>query len=353
MKSWRDVLVQPSTTIREAMERIDRSATQLALVTDADGRLVGTVSDGDVRRGLLASLTLEDSVERVMNRKPTSVVEQHDRAGVVALMQARGLRFLPVLDASGRVVGLHSLDEALRPPPRDNVVVLMAGGAGERLRPLTERTPKPMLLVGGRPILETIVVQLVAQGFRRFVLSVNYRAEVIEEYFGSGSRWGIDISYVREPKRLGTAGSLRLLTERPTKPLIVMNGDILTKLDVRGVLEFHEEKSAAATMCVREHEYQVPFGVVQTDGIDIAAFDEKPVVRWPVNAGIYVLSPSSLDAIPSDTFFDMPALFDKLRETAARTVAYTIRDFWMDIGRPADFERANLEFDGAHDRGAR
>jgi NDP-sugar pyrophosphorylase family protein len=184
-------------------------------------------------------------------------------------------------------------------------------------------------------------VQLVAQGFRRFVLSVNYRAEVIEEYFGSGSRWGIDISYVREPKRLGTAGSLRLLTERPTKPLIVMNGDILTKLDVRGVLEFHEEKSAAATMCVREHEYQVPFGVVQTDGIDIAAFDEKPVVRWPVNAGIYVLSPSSLDAIPSDTFFDMPALFDKLRETAARTVAYTIRDFWMDIGRPASSARTS------------
>lgn len=354
MKNWRDVLVQPDTSIRAVMERIDRSSTQLALVIDADGRLLGTVSDGDVRRGLLASRTLDEPVERVMNRSPTVAREEEDRQSVLALMQSRDLRQMPIVDREGRVVALHLLSELLRPAQRDNVVVIMAGGIGERLRPLTERIPKPMLLVAGRPILETILLQFIKQGFHKFVFSVNYRAEVIEERFGDGARWSVQIEYVREPKRLGTAGSLRLLSQRPSQPMIVMNGDILTKVDVHALLSFHEEAAAAATMCVREHEYQVPFGVVQTSGVDILSFEEKPVARWPVNAGIYVLSPSALDVIPDDSYFDMPALFDAVRSGGGRTLAYTIREFWLDIGRPADFERANAEFapdDHDHDHG--
>lgn len=350
MKHWRDVLVGADTTIREALARIDRSSTQLALVVDERDVLLGTVSDGDVRRGLLASISLDDVVSKVMNARPTTVREGEDRQSMIALMQARDLRHMPVLDGEGRVVGLQLLSELLRPARRDNVVVIMAGGIGERLRPLTERIPKPMLLVGGRPILETILLQFVKQGFYRFVFSVNYKAEVIEERFGDGARWGVEITYVREPKRLGTAGSLRLLPPSIAgdAPMIVMNGDILTKVDMRSLLSFHEETKARATMCVREHEYQVPFGVVQTSGVEIQSFEEKPVVRWPVNAGIYVLDPSVLAVIPDDTFFDMPSLFDAVRERAHRTVAYTIREFWLDIGRPADFERANAEF-AAHD----
>jgi dTDP-glucose pyrophosphorylase len=344
MKSWRDVLVFRTTTIRETLARIDRGSTQLALVVDDEGRLIGTVSDGDVRRGLLASVGLEDPVERVMNRLPTSVRADEDRQSVLALMQARDLRHMPVLDADGRVVGLRILSELLRAERRENLVVLMAGGIGERLRPLTECVPKPMLHVGGRPILEIILLQFLKQGFHRFAFSVNYKAEVIEEKFGNGARWGAEITYLREPKRLGTAGSLRLLSDRGADTLLVMNGDILTKVDMNALVAFHEESRAAATMCVREHEYQVPFGVVRTDGSEIVGFDEKPVVRWPVNAGIYALQPSAIDLIPEATYFDMPSLFDACRAFGDRTCAYSVRDYWLDIGRPADFERANAEF---------
>lgn len=347
MKNWRDVVVDSETTIREAMRRINANSTQFALVVNQQQQLVGTLSDGDIRRALLAGRSLDDSVQTAMNAAPTSVSIDDDRASVIALMQARDVRHMPVVDAQRRVVGLLLLTELLRAEQHENIVVIMAGGIGERLRPLTERVPKPMLHVGGRPILETILLQFRKQGFHRFVFSVNYKAEVIEERFKDGSRWGAEITYVREPKRLGTAGSLRLLPNRPSLPLIVMNGDILSHVDMRALLAFHEQSKSMATMCVREHEYQVPFGVVRTEGTDIVAFDEKPVVRWPVNAGIYALDPAAIDLVPEDTFFDMPALFDAARERGAKTSAYTIREYWVDIGRPADFERANAEF--AHD----
>jgi dTDP-glucose pyrophosphorylase/predicted transcriptional regulator len=348
MKNWRDVVVDRTTAIREVMRRINESSSQLAMVVDDEGRLVGTVSDGDIRRGLLDGRSIDDAVQLVMNTNPTTVTVDDDRSSVLALMQARDIRHVPLVDAERRVVGLVLLAELLRAEPHENVVVIMAGGIGERLRPLTERVPKPMLHVGGRPILETILLQFRKQGFYNFVFSVNYKAEVIEERFGDGSRWGAQITYAREPKRLGTAGSLRLLPNRPSLPFIVMNGDILTRVDMHALLAFHEKSKSLATMCVREHEYQVPFGVVRTEGTEIVAFEEKPVARWPVNAGIYALDPSAIDLVPNDSFFDMPALFDAARARGDRTSAYTIREYWLDIGRPADFERANVEFAG-HD----
>jgi len=344
MNHWRDLLVQPDWAIRAVLEKMDAGAVQFAIVVDGDGRLVGTVSDGDVRRALLAMHGLNEPISVAMNTRPTTVREDADTSSVVELLHALHLRHMPIVDAQGHVVGLHLLSSLLKPRQQPNIVVLMAGGLGERLRPFTERVPKPMLEVGGRPILETILLQFLWQGFHRFHISLNYRGEVIEDHFGDGSRWGAQIQYLREPMRLGTAGSLGLLPQRPTEPIVVMNGDILTKVDVRNVVAFHESVQAEATMCVRDHEYQVPFGVVRTNGSEILEFEEKPMVRWSVNAGIYVLAPSCLDEIPPSKYFDMPSLFDAVRARGGRTRAYSVKDYWLDVGRPADLERAHVDF---------
>jgi dTDP-glucose pyrophosphorylase len=344
MKDWRQIAVLPHASVRAVMQRMNIGPTQFALVVDADDRLLGTVSDGDIRRGLLGTANLEDPIETIMHRNPTTVREGADREEIISLLQSLELRHMPVLGEGRRVLALHTLSDLLKPIERDNLVVIMAGGRGERLRPLTESVPKPMLPVGGRPILEIILSQFARQGFCRFALSVNYRAEVIEQYFGDGSKFGVQVEYLREPSRLGTAGSLRLLRSAERRPMLVINGDILTKIDMGALLAFHSSHDAIATMCVREHEYVVPFGVVRTTGVDIEGFEEKPSVRWSINAGVYVLEPSAVASIPDGQYFDMPSLFESLRAREARCVAYAVRDYWLDVGRPDDFHRANADF---------
>jgi NDP-sugar pyrophosphorylase family protein len=227
---------------------------------------------------------------------------------------------------------------------RDNWVVLMAGGLGSRLRPLTDECPKPMLRVGNKPLLETIIETFIEQGFRRFFISVNYMADTIKEYFGDGSRWGAEIQYLEETSRLGTAGALSLLPEKPQAPLLVMNGDLLTKINFRQLLDFHREHHAQGTMCVREYEFQVPYGVVKMDHHRITGFEEKPIQRYFVNAGIYVLEPQALQHIPHGVFFDMPSLFQTLMADRQEAVVFPIREYWLDIGHMADYDRANGEF---------
>jgi NDP-sugar pyrophosphorylase family protein len=220
----------------------------------------------------------------------------------------------------------------------------MAGGLGKRLGSLTQSCPKPLLKIGGTPILEIIVNRLAEQGFRKLFISVNYRGEMIEDHFGDGARWTADIQYLREPERLGTAGALSLLPERPPQPFVVMNGDLLTKLNLKHLLDFHREHRAKATMCVREYQFQVPFGVVQADEHRLLGIDEKPTHRFLVNAGIYALDPDVLDLVPKNQMFDMPHLFEKLVATGHETMAFPIREYWMDIGRMDDLEQAASEY---------
>lgn len=344
MNNWREVVVSPDTPLAETIRRMDASRLQIALVVDQADRLVGVVTDGDIRRGILRGITLATLTAEVMSPRPLSLSAGASRQEVLAFMRSHMVQQVPLLDERGTLVGLDLLNNLLTGFERPNWVVLMAGGLGMRLRPLTESCPKPLLTVGGKAILETILESFVEQGFRRFYVAVNYRAEMIRSFFGNGERWGVRIDYLHEDRPLGTAGALSLLPEQPAHPLITMNGDLLTRPNYAGLLDFHEEHGATATMAVREYDFQVPYGVVKLDDAVIAAIEEKPVQRFFVNAGIYVLSPAALKLIPSGTPYDMPTLFQQLTRDKLRTVAYPLREYWLDIGRTEEFERAQREW---------
>ena len=344
MKGWEQTLVGPETTLREALETIDRGGCQIALVVDAERRLLGTLSDGDARRGLLRGLGLADKVTDAMHKTPTCATLGQDRHAILATMRRLGLHQVPVLDATGKVVGLETVDDYLATPAREHWVVIMAGGLGSRLEELTRDTPKPMLKIGSRPLLETIVLGYAEQGFRRFFFAVNYKADQIENHFGDGTALGVDIRYLRERQRLGTAGALSLLPEVPTLPVIVTNADLLTKEDFGHMVDRHVESGAVATMAVRDYEMQVPFGVVRERDGQIESIEEKPVQRFVVSAGMYVLSPQALKLVPQAQFFDMPSLFDAMVQQGLRTRCHPIDGYWLDIGRLPDYERANIDF---------
>ncbi|MGB6355820.1 MAG: nucleotidyltransferase family protein [Steroidobacteraceae bacterium] len=338
---WRQALLPASSTLREAIRNLDESALQIVLAVAADGTLLGTVTDGDIRRGLLRGMDMSSSIDAIIFREPLVVPPQLSRDTVLQLMRANKIHQLPVVDGDRRIVGLHLWDELMVPEWRPNLMVIMAGGQGSRLRPQTENCPKPLLLVGGKPMLEHILERARANGFQHFVVAVHYLGRMIEEYFGDGSRWQIEIEYLREESPLGTAGALALLNPRPNAPFVVSNGDVLTDIHYGEVLDFHCRHQAAATMAVRQHEWQHPFGVVRTKGVDIVGFEEKPVTRSHINAGIYVLEPDSLNALTAGEQCDMPALFGRLQERAARTIVYPMHEPWLDVGRADDLQRAH------------
>jgi dTDP-glucose pyrophosphorylase/CBS domain-containing protein len=342
-EAWRRGLVPPSATLQEVIRNLDETGLQIALVVSAAGVLLGTVTDGDIRRGLLRGLDLGGHVDAIMQREPLVVPPSLGREIVLQLMQANKFHQLPVVDPERRVVGLHLWDELLVPARRPNLMVIMAGGRGTRLRPYTESCPKPLIKVGGKPMLEHIVERARAEGFMQFVVAVHYLGEMIEEYFGDGSRWQVEIRYLREAEPLGTAGALALLEPRPGAPFVVSNGDVLTDIHYGELLDFHSRHGAAATMAVRLHEWQHPFGVVRSKGVDITGFEEKPVSRSHINAGIYVLEPAALDVLRAGEPCDMPALFLRLQQRTARTIVYPMHEPWLDVGRSADLERAQTE----------
>jgi dTDP-glucose pyrophosphorylase len=342
---WRKTLIGPETRIIDAIRAINANSMQVALVVDAEQRLLGIVTDGDIRLGLLRNESLDCSIGSIMNRSPKTVNESCHPATAMNIMRNEHVRHLPVVDDHQKVVGLMFWDQLTQPQRIETWVVLMAGGFGSRLRPLTEQCPKPMLKVGDRPLLEHILVSLISQGFGKFFISVNYLSHIIEDHFGDGSQWGVDIRYLREREQLGTAGALGLLPERPTKPLLVMNGDLLTAVDFRNILRFHAEFKAVGTMCVRDNEYTIPYGVAELHDHRIVRIREKPAFRHSINAGIYVLEPEVLDSFTAGSSVGMPDLFNMLIESGKNVVAFPIQEYWIDIGRVAELERANAEFE--------
>lgn len=342
---WKRIVLAPERTIRDAMQVLNDTLRQIVLVADSDGRLLGTVTDGDIRRGILRGLSPESLVAEVMFATPTTGRPEETRTEHLSRMRDKIIKHLPLVDGQGLLCGLVVADEPGGSHRHDNPVVLMVGGLGTRLHPLTLSTPKPMLPIGGRPVLETIVDNFVAQGFWRFHLAVNYKSEVIKNHFGDGSRWGAHITYLEEETRLGTAGALGLLPERPTLPMIVMNGDVLTTMDFTHLIAHHAQHGAKATMCVREYDFQVPFGVVETDQARILDIIEKPVHRFFVNAGIYVLEPAVLDYIAPGQELDIPQLFRTINDDGGKAVVFPLHEYWLDIGRIDDFQRANDEFE--------
>lgn len=339
-----DILIGPETQVIIAIKAINMGGIQIAIVIDADHRLLGTVTDGDVRRGLLRGVGLDQPVSQVMNAAPTTLRYGQSRDAAAEIMRRLQIHQLPVVDQDNRIVGVEVFDDIVAPYDAGTWVVLMAGGLGTRLRPLTEDVPKPMIPVGGRPLLETIVRNFETQGFRQIFLSVNYKSEVIREYFGDGLNHGVSIEYLVEHQRLGTAGALALLPSRPPGPVIVMNGDLLTSVNFRQLVDFHREQGATATMCVREYAFQVPYGVVQTDGPRLIAVVEKPVHNFFVNAGVYVVEPAALDLLPEGQPFDMTQLFERIATDGSSVAVFPIHEYWLDIGRLDDLERARGDF---------
>lgn len=344
---WELTLVSTTSTLREAMIALNRARLQIAIVVDDQRRLLGTVTDGDVRRALLRQQPMDTQIRAVMCTTP-QVAELHwTREKMRSVMESASLLQLPIVDAQRRVVGLTTLQEMLDRQREDNPVFLMAGGFGKRLHPLTQDCPKPMLKVGDKPILELILQGFVDAGFHRFFISTHYLPEIIRDHFGNGSRWNVDIRYVHEESPLGTGGALGLLPHGEIdQPLFLMNGDLLTRVDYRGLLDFHESQSGAATLCVREYESQVPYGVVHNDGHRIIQIVEKPVQRYFINAGIYMLSPELVRRVTPHERIDMPALLE--REIAAGNVInmFPVHEYWLDIGRKHDFDRAQVEVRG-------
>ena len=341
---WRKALLPAGSSLQQAIGNLNESAFQIVLVVSTDGVLHGALTDGDIRRGLLRGMRLETPVDSLVNRDPLVVPPQLARESVLQLMRANRVRQLPVVDAERRVIGLHLLDDLMGPKNRENLMIIMAGGQGTRLRPYTEQCPKPMLKVGDKPMLEHIIVLAKSEGFGRFVLAVHYLGHMIEEYFGDGQRLGVRIDYLREETPLGTAGAISLLDPQPNLPVVVTNGDVLTDIRYGELLDFHCRNAAAATMAVRIHEWQHPFGVVHIKGVDIIGFEEKPVACSHINAGVYVLESASLAVLESGRQCDMPTLFTRLQERGMRTIVYPMHEPWLDVGRGDDLARARAAY---------
>jgi dTDP-glucose pyrophosphorylase len=340
---WRQALLPASATVEQAIRNLNEVAIKIVMVVNEECVLLGTISDGDIRRGLLKGLDLHSEIASILRHNALVVLPDMERDMVLQLMRANKIQQIPVVDDQHRVVGLHLWDEITTPPTRSNLMVIMAGGMGTRLRPHTENCPKPLLPVAGKPMLEHIIDRAKLEGFNHFVLAIHYLGEMIEAHFGNGSRLGVQIDYLREQSPLGTAGALGLLKPLPDAPFIVTNGDVITDIRYSELLDFHIRHVAAATMAVRVHEWQHPFGVVQTRGVEIVGFEEKPIARSHINAGVYALDPVALTVLTAEAHCDMPTLFERLQARTQRTVAYPMHEPWLDVGRPEDLKLANLE----------
>lgn len=338
------ITVSHNASFRDAILKIDDERSGMALVTDNEGHLVGVMTDGDIRRAILRGIRLEDSVKLAMTENPITGKQHHTKGELFRMMLHHRVSHIPVVNNENRLLGIV-YEETLR---RESLlmapVVIMAGGLGARLRPLTKEFPKPMLKVNGKPILERIIGRFRDLGVVEFYISVNYKAQVIENYFGDGSAWRVQVSYLREKKRLGTAGSLGLLPKNISSPLFVTNADVMTDLDFRAIYQFHRDNDSDLTVAVKKISYQVPYGTIEVEHGRIVSLSEKPHIKRYVNAGIYVVDRKVLNEIPVDEFFDMTDLINKLLDRGGTVSSYLINGTWMDVGQKKDYYRANAMF---------
>ena len=336
--NWEICLLPLSSTIREAILNLNKTGFQIILISDESSKILGTISDGDIRRGFLKGQNLEFSIKSILNKNPFTVSEDISESAIKELMLLNKIQQIPVINKSNQIVGLHLWDNLKTSSRENNLMVIMAGGEGKRLRPYTYNCPKPLLKVENKPILEHIILRAKKRGFCEFIISINYLGDMIEDYFKDGERHGVKISYVRESNPLGTAGALYLIKKRIQNPFIVTNGDVLTDINYDDLLKFHIEHKAAGTMAIRKYTFKNQFGVVKVKGLNIIDFEEKPEITSFINAGVYVLSPQTLSLIESGEQIDMPQLFTRLKCKNDKIIAYPIHEKWMDIGRPSDLE---------------
>jgi dTDP-glucose pyrophosphorylase len=344
MHDWRKVILNESDTMQKAIEVLNDESLRIVMVIDDSGRLVGTITDGDIRRGLIRNLGMDAQLGEFMFREPTIAIDDESQKTILNKMYSRDLLQIPVVDQDRKVVGLETLQHLLEKKIYDNPVFLMAGGFGKRLRPLTDHIPKPLLTVGGKPILETILNQFIDTGFHNFYISTHYKAEMVRDHFGDGSDWNVSIKYIHEDKPLGTAGALGLLPRDISElPILMMNGDLLTKINFEKLLDFHLEQGGDITMCVRKYDFQVPYGVINANSHRVVNIVEKPVKNFFVNAGIYVLSSSILNLINGASYLDMPHMINTIIEKGGKVNMFPLHEYWLDIGQIDQFEQAQEE----------
>jgi len=333
------LILKKDTQFDEAIKLLDANGSGVLPVVDKSNKLIGIITDGDIRKAILHKNL---DLEHIINKNPSKINISTSILQRVQFLKKIQRRHLPLVDNDDNYLDMFTLDDIdfkLKP----NWIVIMAGGLGTRLGELTKHKPKPMLNVAGKPILERIIENFIQQGFSKFYLSVNYKKEIIKDYFGNGSKFGIEIKYLEEDKRLGTAGALSLIDDNLKEPLMVINGDIITSINFNDLLEYHDIKNSIATMCVRKYNHTIPYGVVESKDNEIISLKEKPQILFNVNTGIYVLNPEILQKVPKDIFYDMPTLFSKLIENDMKTWTYQLKDYWIDVGHPDDFEQANLD----------
>lgn len=340
-KNWGKSVLSPEHSLLDALSVMNDGALRICLIADSETKLLGVITDGDIRRAILKSVSLREKVSAIMNCQPITVSSNTSHKLRREIMQRESILALPIVDAENNILGLDSWEKEISNPEYENPVFIMAGGLGTRLRPLTNDCPKPMLKVGDKPILEILITQFVKSGFKNIYISTHYMAERIINYFGDGSDWGANIQYVYEESPLGTGGALGLLPDNIQKlPLIMINGDVLTDTDFVRLLDFHLENNPLATMCVRQYDYQIPYGVINSSGNRIIDIKEKPVHHYFVNAGIYVISPELFLSIPKEERIDMPSLLDQKISESHSVLMYPLHEYWLDIGRMDDFYQA-------------
>lgn len=339
--NWKKAVLPLTATLEDVLINMNLTGLKVVLFTNEDGSLHGIISDGDIRRCLLESFNIKNVITSLINTKALVLSNTADSEHALQFMINNHIQQVPIIDESGKLVGLHIWDEISTPKQLENYMVIMAGGVGSRMRPLTEDCPKPMLKVGGKPILERIIEHAKKGGIQNFIIAINYLGHLIEQHFGDGQKFEVNIEYVKETKPLGTGGALSLIKKTQKRPIIVSNGDLIMDINYRNMLNFHHKLSADATMAVRQYEWQHPFGVVETNGPDIVKFEEKPILRSNVNAGIYILSPEVLKTLEDNEKSDMPNIFDKLSKDNKRIVAFPMHEPWIDIGNISDLNQAN------------
>jgi len=344
MQDWKKILLKPKDSIGKAIDKLNSESIGIILVVNEEQELLGTVTDGDIRRAMLNKLNFDTFLEKIMHKNVTTASLSDDKNFLLSLMQNKDLLHIPLVDQHGKIVGLDTLKNLMEPPQYENPVFLMAGGFGKRLHPLTADIPKPLLKIGAKPILETILNQFKDAGFKNFYVSTHFQAEKVSDYFGNGSKWEVSIEYVHEEKPLGTAGALGLLPKQMIDlPLILMNGDLLSKLNYQNLLRYHEEHEGVATMCITEYQLQIPFGVVESKNYVLTQIEEKPSQKFYINAGIYVLNPEIIKNIDGSKYLDMPTLIQEQIDNSNQVNVFPIHEYWLDIGQITDFNKAKRD----------
>jgi len=340
----------PEASLMDAVRAIEVSRRRMAVVVAEDGRLLGTLTDGDIRRHLLASGNLDAPVSKAMNPNPLTARIESSNGYMKDLMRRGNVVALPQVDQNGNflllihLMDLEREDQQVSGTSGFSFAVIMAGGEGTRLRPLTEAIPKPMVEIGGAPLLERQIQRLAQAGISRVYISINYLSHIIEDYFGDGRNFGVEICYLREQEKLGTAGALSLLPEHPDGPIMVMNGDILTTSDLDSLYSFHIFHGAQITAAAIDHRVNIPYGVIRADGPFVTGLVEKPSERFLCNAGIYAVSPAALKLLPSGKCSHMTDLIDICLAGNLPVAVFPVHEYWNDIGTPDDLEKARAHF---------